>query len=96
MTTRIVRLIGSLVAVGALAACGTTPTEADFGNSVASLVKASAYSPATLENPSDAAVTGVDPDYANSVVIEMRKDVTKPEEVKKPIEMALISSGGGW
>jgi hypothetical protein len=40
-------------------------------------------------------VTGVDPDYANNVVTEMRKDVSKPEDVRKPIEMAVITSGGG-
>ena len=64
--------------------------EADYGNSVASLIKAQAANPATLTSPSAAAVTGVDPDYANNVVNEFRKDVSKPENVKEPIEMAVI------
>ena len=42
--------------------------EADFGNSVDSLIKAQTANPATLTSPSMAAVTGVDPDYANNVV----------------------------
>jgi uncharacterized lipoprotein len=96
MTTRTIRIICAMAAIGALAACGTTPTEADYGNSLASLVNASAYNPATLTSPSDAAVTGVDPDYANNVVVEMRKDVPKPEEVRKPISIQMFSSEGGW
>jgi hypothetical protein len=96
MTTNTIRIIGAMAAILALAACGTTPTEADYGNSLASLVKASAFDPATLTSPSSAAVTGVDPDYANSVVIEMRKDISKPAEVRKPIEIMMFNSQGGW
>src|SRR5512136_2060780 len=99
MTTNTIRTLGVLAAIGAVAACGTTPTEADFGNSTASLIQASAFNPATLATPSAAPVTGVDPDYANNVVIEMRKDVSKREEVNKPIEMLMFQSGGtggGW
>ena len=53
----------------------------------------------TLTSPSEPTVTGVDPDYANNVVTEFRKDVSKPEDVKEPIEMAVIGSysgPGGW
>jgi type IV pilus biogenesis protein CpaD/CtpE len=92
------KIIVALAAIGALAGCATTATEEDFGNSVASLIKAQTANPATLTSPSTQAVTGVDPDYANNVVAVLRKDVSKPEEVKKPIELAVItsSSGGGW
>ncbi len=96
MTTRTLRMIGAMAAVGVLAACGTTPTEDDYGKSLASMISASAYNPATLTSPSDAAVTGVDPDYANNVVIEMRKDVPKPEDVRKPINVQAFSTTGGW
>lgn len=92
MTTRI---IVALAAIGALAGCASTATQEDFGKSVGSLIQAQAYNPATLTTPSTAAVTGVDPDYANNVVDEMRQDVSKREEVKDPIEMLLLGSGGG-
>jgi uncharacterized lipoprotein len=91
MTTR---TIVALAAVGALAGCAST-LDADYGNSVASLIKAQTANSATLTSPSTTALTGVDPDYANGVVNAMRKDVSKPEEIRKPIEMAVISSGGG-
>lgn len=88
-----IRIIVALAVVGALAGCATTATEEDYGNSVSSLIQAQTANPETLTNPSTAAVTGVDPDYANNVVIEMRKDVSKPAEVKEPIEMVLWGSG---
>lgn len=89
-----------LAAVGALAACasetsltGPTATEKDFGNSVDSLVKAQTANPSTLSNPSTAPVTGVDPDYANSVVETMREGASKPEDIKKPIEIRVGAGG---
>lgn len=92
-----IRTIVALAAVTALAGCATGALEADYGNSVASMINAQTANAATLASPSAAPVTGVDPDYANKVVTEMRKDVSKPEDVRKPIEMAVITSGsGGW
>ena len=93
MTTKI---IVALAALGTLAGCATTGSQEDYGKSVDSLINAQTANPATLTNPSDAVVTGVDPDYANNVVIEMRKAVAKPSEVKEPIEMVLMGSQGGW
>jgi type IV pilus biogenesis protein CpaD/CtpE len=89
MTTRI---IIALAVIGALAGCSTTATQEDFGNSVASLIQAQTANPETLTNPSAVPVTGVDADYANNVVTEMRKDVSQPAEVKEPIEMVLWGS----
>jgi len=58
------KIIFALAAIGALAACSSTPsltapggTAADFGNSVDSLIKAQTADPATLTNPSGAPVT---------------------------------------
>ena len=70
----------------ALAACtgstnAATATEADFGNSMASLIKAQTADPATAANPSTEPVTGVDPDYADNVIEAMRESVSKPAEV---------------
>jgi type IV pilus biogenesis protein CpaD/CtpE len=87
-----IKIIAALAAVGFLAACAETPTatEADFGMSARSLIAAQTANPLTLSNPSVAPVTGVDPDYANDVVGEMRKGFSKSTEIKKPIEMYLL------
>ena len=90
------RMIVALAVSGALAGCASGPVHTDYGSSVASLISAQTANPVTLTAPSDAMVTGTDPDYANNVVTEMRKDVAKPADVKKPIEMVLMGSGGGW
>ena len=57
-------------------------TEADFGNSAASLIKAQTANPAASANPSTEPVTGVDPDYAGNVIEAMREDVSKPEQCR--------------
>lgn len=88
------KIILAIAALAALAACGRsmmkpTATEADFGNSHASLVRAQTQNPETLTHPSTEAPTGVDPDYANNVLKTMRETVSKPGEVKKPIEIKI-------
>ena len=89
-----IKTILTTVAVAGIAACSgsmtkPTATEADFGNSHASLVRAQTENPETLSNPSTEAPTGVDPDYANNVLKTMRETVSKPGEVKKPIEIKV-------
>lgn len=84
----------ALAAVTSLAACGdslTRPsaTEADFGNSAASLIKAQTANPAASANPSTEPVTGVDPDYASNVIDAMREAVSKPAEVQQPITIKV-------
>ncbi len=85
--------IACAVAACAGAACSTVPApatvEADFGNSVRSVIAAQTAVPETLTNPSTATVTGMDSDYGNNVVESLRKDVAKPEEVKRPIVMQV-------
>ena len=99
MTIRITLLL--FAAVGLVACAGSTSmnarsaTENDFGNSVASLVKAQTADPATLSSPSTEPVTGVDPDYANNVIEAMRESVAKPAEVKQPIEIRVGGQGQG-
>jgi hypothetical protein len=94
MNTRTILLSAALAA---LAACtgAKTATEADFGNSKASLVKAQAADPAKISNPSTEPVTGVDPDYAGNVIEAMRENVSKPEQVKQPIEIRVGGQSGG-
>lgn len=90
-----IKIVAALAALGALAACAGTPsaTEADFGKSTASLVKAQTADPATLTNPSAEPVTGIDPDYAGNVVKAMRESVATPAEVKQPIEIRVGGQG---
>ena len=92
----IIRIAIAFCAGLTLAACANTPTatEADFGNSVASLVKAQSADPASLSNPSTEAVTGVDPDYATKVIEAMRESVAKPTEVKQPIQIRVGGQEG--
>jgi hypothetical protein len=101
-STMIIRILTMLCAVVAFAGCSSTSsmnkptaTEADFGNSVASLIKAQTADPATLTNPSTEPVTGVDPDYATGVIEAMRESVAKPTEVKQPIEIRVGGGQGG-
>lgn len=91
------RIVFLSAALAALAACANTKsaTEADFGNSVASLQQAQAANPAKISNPSAETVTGVDPDYAGNVIEAMRESVAKPEQVKEPIEIRVGGQSGG-
>jgi type IV pilus biogenesis protein CpaD/CtpE len=91
MTIKITVALTAMIGVAACADTSTmtapSATEADFGNSVQSLVKAQTADPATLSKPSTEPVTGVDPDYATGVIKAMREGVAKPVEVKQPIEI---------
>ena len=91
MTTRIIL---TLAVLGVLAGCTTTALQDNWGQASASLITAQTANPESLTNPSTAIVTGVDGEYAYKVIDEMRKDVTKPEEVKQPIQMMLWGQGG--
>lgn len=91
MTTRIIL---TLAVVGVLAGCTTTALQDNWGQSSASLITAQTANPESLTNPSTAIVTGVDGEYAYKVIEQMRGDVTKPEEVKQPIQMTLWGQGG--
>jgi hypothetical protein len=93
MTQTIILLTAAVVA---LAACtnSKTATEADFGNSKASLIRAQAADPARSANPSTEPVTGVDPDYADNVIEAMRESVSKPEEVQRPIQIRVGDQSG--
>ena len=91
------KIIFAVVVLIGIAACSNTKTatEADFGNSKASLIKAQAANPAVISNPSTAAVTGVDPDYAGNVIEAMRENVAKPESVQQPISIRVGGQGQG-
>ncbi len=90
-----IRIIAALAASSVLCACATAPrVEGDFGNSFDSLIKAQVANPAALNSPSSAPVTGVDPDYANNVVTEMRQHVGKRETVEQPIQIMVGGAVG--
>jgi hypothetical protein len=91
------RITMTITVWAALAACSgsfskPTATEADFGNSVASMVKAQTVDPTP---PSTEPVTGVDPDYANNVVDALREGVSKPAQVREPITIRVGGQGQG-
>lgn len=90
----------TIAAVAVLAACSNSmsrpsATEADFGNSTASLIKAQTANPAAAANPSTEPVTGVDPDYANNVIDTMRESVSKPSEVQQPLVIRVGGQNSG-
>ena len=93
MYTRFILAMAMLIGV---AACtnSKTATEADFGNSKASLIKAQTANPAVLSNPATDPVTGVDPDYAGNVIEAMRENVSKGEEVQQPISIRVGGQQG--
>ena len=86
-----------LVVLAGIGACtnSKTATEADFGNSKASLIQAQAASPEVLSNPSTEPVTGVDPDYADNVIEAMREGVSTPENVQQPISIRVGGQNQG-
>lgn len=91
----LVSSLGLAACTGSSSVTTVSATEADFGNSVESLIKAQTADPATLSNPGAEPVTGVDPDYAKNVIDAMRESVAKPAEVKQPIEIRVGGQGGG-
>jgi starvation-inducible outer membrane lipoprotein len=86
-----IKMLATLAAATMLAACASMPsgTETDFGKSKASLISAQTADPATLSSPSGAPVTGVEPDYATNVIEALREGVSKPADVKAPIEIKI-------
>jgi type IV pilus biogenesis protein CpaD/CtpE len=84
-----------VLAAAGVAACtnSKTATEADFGNSKASLIKAQTANPSVLTNPAADPVTGVDPDYAGNVIEAMRENVSSAEEVQQPISIRVGGQG---
>jgi ABC-type amino acid transport substrate-binding protein len=97
MHARIFTLLAALAALSACTGSMTKPTatEADFGNSAASLIKAQTANPAAAANPSPDPVTGVDPDYANNVIDALREAVSDPAQVREDIAIQVGSQGQG-
>jgi type IV pilus biogenesis protein CpaD/CtpE len=87
----------TMLAAFALSACtaSETASEADFGNSAASLIKAQTANPAAAANPSPEPVTGVDPDYATNVIEAMREAVSDPAAVREDISIQIGTPGQG-
>jgi hypothetical protein len=87
------RIIIIAALAAATAGCSTpkTPIEADYGRAVREMINAQVADPATLANPSSAAVTGADPDMVNAAVNALRGEVAKPADVKGDI---VVKVGG--
>ena len=91
------KVIVTVIGLVGIAACtnSKTATEADFGNSKASLIEAQSANPAAVSSSNAEAVTGVDPDYAGAVIEAMRENVSKPESVQQPISIRVGGQGQG-
>jgi hypothetical protein len=86
-------ILAASMLIGVAACTGSkTATEADFGNSKASLIKAQAANPDA--HPTTDPVTGVDPDYAGNVIEALRENVSTPEEVQQPISIRVGGQQG--
>jgi PBP1b-binding outer membrane lipoprotein LpoB len=88
------RIAFCIAAATALAGCASqtqTRTEAEYGRAVREMINAQVADPATLTNPSTAAVTGADPDMVNAAVNAMRAHVAEPDDVKRDI---VVNVGG--
>jgi PBP1b-binding outer membrane lipoprotein LpoB len=86
------RIAFLIAAAAAVAGCANqTRTEAEYGRAVREMINAQVADPATLTNPSSAAVTGADPDMVNNAVKAMREHVAQPADVKGDI---VFKAGG--
>ena len=65
--------------------------EADYGNSVRNMIEAQIYDPDAAKYPPSEPPTTLDGSYAENVLEAYRDDVSRPEEVDRPI---LIDIGG--
>ena len=86
-----ISLLGAiLITLAAIGGCETTPTatEADYGNSVRSMVRNQTVNP----DPSDAVpVNSGDGERAKNAIDVYRKDVAQPENIQKDL---VIGVGG--
>lgn len=77
--------------LGLIAGCayGPAAVEADYGNSVRHMVQAQTINPAPVDTH---AIEGSDGQRLNTVLETYRKDVSKPEDVKKDIIINVSGS----
>lgn len=91
-------MIIRILAIGAigvlLAGCSASRVEHEYGESVRQMINAQVHDPATLTDPSAAAVEGADPDMVNAAIEAFREHVARPEEVASPIVLRFGGSQG--
>jgi hypothetical protein len=84
----------ALASIGAsLVACGASRVEQKYGDSVREMIRAQTFDARTLSHPSGAPVIGADPNMVYEAVSVMQKNVSRPEEVRKPITIRLGGEG---
>ncbi len=71
--------------------CETSRVEEEHGRAVRQMINAQTYDVKTLTNPSAAAVEGADPDMVNAALTVFKENVSRPEEIGKPITIQLGS-----
>lgn len=72
-------------------ACSTSRVEEEHGRAVRQMINAQTYDVKTLTNPSSAPVEGADPDMVNAAITVFKENVSRPEEIGKPITIQLGS-----
>lgn len=85
------RLAAILITLAAIGGCETTPTatEADYGNSVRSMVRNQTANPEPVDAlPADSG----DGARAQNAIDVYRKDVAQPESVKKDLVIGVGSN----
>ena len=63
--------------------------EADYGNSVRNMIEAQIYDPDAAKYPPSEPPTTLDGSYAENVLEAYRDDVSRPEEVDRPISIDI-------
>ena len=84
-------LAALLIAAGCSSQPTTTEPEVAFGDTVRGVMNSQIHDYDAAINPDPDAMEGSDPNRLNNVVEAYRDHITKPEEVRQPIQ---ISVGG--
>jgi hypothetical protein len=97
MHRTIERVLSGVTVILLATACGSQPPaepaepRVAFGDTVRNVMNSQIHDYDAAINPSPDAIEGSDPDRLNNVVEAYREHISKPEEVRQPIE---ISVGG--
>ncbi|MEJ2114959.1 MAG: hypothetical protein P8X88_02680 [Gammaproteobacteria bacterium] len=88
---KLVITVFTLVSIFVSGCTSTDPTrvEADYGNSVRNMVEAQIYDPDAANYPPSEPPTTLDGNYAVEVLEAYRDDVSRPEEVRRPIKIEI-------
>lgn len=78
--------------LGAAGGCTSTDpvrVEEDFGNSVRHMIQAQIHDPQAAANPPVDPPMNLDGAKADNILKSYRKDVSKPEQIEKPLQITI-------